>query len=119
MEQLRKETYASNKPISVPSKATDLKHEHEMVVEWKFNHNLLQDNLMSCKRVKHIVSFSITFMMLSLLMFSTWMVVDLVRCELVQMDNNMISVVMVIMQLIVIQQLHNVKFQTSTQFQSH
>jgi hypothetical protein len=38
--------------------------------------------------------------MLSLLMFSTWMVVDSVRCERVQMANNMLSVVMVIMQLI-------------------
>ena len=33
MEQLRKETYASNTPIIVPSKENDLKYEHEMVVE--------------------------------------------------------------------------------------
>jgi hypothetical protein len=32
MEQLSKETYASNTPIIVPSKAVDLKHEHDMVV---------------------------------------------------------------------------------------
>jgi hypothetical protein len=54
MEQLKKATYASNTPIIVPSKAIDLKHEHEMVVEWKFNHTLLQDKLMSCNPVKHI-----------------------------------------------------------------
>jgi hypothetical protein len=47
MEQLRKKTYARNKPIIVPSKAVDLKNEHEMVVEWKFNHTLLQYKLMS------------------------------------------------------------------------
>jgi hypothetical protein len=58
MEQLRKEAYASNTPIIVPSKAVDLKHEHEMVVEWKFNHTLLQDKLMSCKHIKHIGSFA-------------------------------------------------------------
>jgi hypothetical protein len=49
MEQLRKAAYASNTPIIVPSKAIDLKHEHDMVVEWKFNHTLLQDKLISCK----------------------------------------------------------------------
>jgi hypothetical protein len=41
MEQLRKVDYASNTPIIVPNKAVDLKHEHEMVVECKFNHTLL------------------------------------------------------------------------------
>ena len=46
MEQLKNATYASNTPIIVPSKAIDLKHEHEMVVKWKFNHTLLQDKLM-------------------------------------------------------------------------
>jgi hypothetical protein len=49
MEQLRKETHASNTPIIVPNQATDLKHEHEMIVEWKFNHTLLQDKIISCK----------------------------------------------------------------------
>jgi hypothetical protein len=81
MEQLKKTTYASNTPIIVPSKVVDLKHEHEMVVGWEFNHSLLQDKLMSCKHIKHISSFSIIFMILSLLMFSTWMVADSVRCE--------------------------------------
>jgi hypothetical protein len=81
MEQLKKASYANNTPIIVPSKAVDIKHEHEMVVEWKFNHTLLQDKLRSCKPVKHIGSFSVIFLMLLLLMFSTWMVVDSVRCE--------------------------------------
>jgi hypothetical protein len=103
MEQLKKEAYASNTPIIVPSKEVDLKHEHEMVVEWKFNHTLLQDKLMSCKQIKHIGSVSVIFLMLSLLMFSTWMVVDSVRCERVQVANNMISVFMVIMKLIMMQ----------------
>jgi hypothetical protein len=81
MEQLRKVTYASNIPIIVPSKAVDLKHEHEMVVGCEFNHTLLQDKLMSCKPIKHIGSFSVIFPILSLLMFSAWMVVDSVKCE--------------------------------------
>jgi hypothetical protein len=81
MEQLRKSTYARNTPIIVPSKEVDLKHEHEMVVEWKFNHTLLQNKVMSCKPIKHISSFAVIFLMLSLLMFSTWMVVASVRCE--------------------------------------
>jgi hypothetical protein len=92
MEQLRKETYARNTPITVPSKAIDINHEHEMVVEWNFNCTLLQDKLMLCKRIKHISSFAVIFFMLSLLMFSTWMVVALVKCEQVQVDNNMLSV---------------------------
>jgi hypothetical protein len=109
MEQLKKENYETNTPIIVPSKAIDLKHEHEMVVECKFNHTLLQDNLRSCKPVKHIGSFSVIFLMLSLLMFSTWMVVDLVRCEKGQVANNMISVVMVIMQFILMRQMHMIE----------
>jgi hypothetical protein len=100
MEQLRKVAYASNIPIIVPSKAVDLKHEQEMVVEWKLNHTLLQDKLMSCNHIKHISSFAVILMMLLLLMCSTWMVVTLVRCERVQVDNNMLSVFMVVLQLI-------------------
>jgi hypothetical protein len=100
MEQLRKAAYASNTPIIVPSKAIDLKHEHEMVVEWNFNHTLLQDKLMSCKHIKHISSFAFIFLMLSLLMFSTWMVVASVRCERVQVANNILSVVVVVLEKI-------------------
>ena len=47
MEQLRKASYARNTPIIVSNQAIDLKHEHDMIVEWKFNHTLLQDKLMS------------------------------------------------------------------------
>ena len=92
--------YARNTPIIVPSKAVDLKHEHDMIVEWKFNHTLLQDKLMSCKHIKHIGSILVIFMMLSLLILSTWMVVDLVICERVQVANNMLSIVMVVFQFI-------------------
>jgi hypothetical protein len=81
MEQLKKASYESNKPIIVPSKEVDLKHEHEMVIGWEFNHTLLQDKLMSCNHIKHIGSLSIIFLMLLLLIFSTWMVLDSVRCE--------------------------------------
>jgi hypothetical protein len=64
MEQLRKVVYASNTPIIVPNQVIDLKHEHEMVVEWNFNHTLLQDKLMLCKYYKHISSFAVISMML-------------------------------------------------------
>jgi hypothetical protein len=100
MEQLRKVAYASNTPIIVPSKAVDLKHEHEMVVEWKSNHTLLQDKLLLCKHIKHISSFAVIFFMLSLLILFTWIEVDSIRCEQVQVANNMLSVVMVVLQLI-------------------
>jgi hypothetical protein len=81
MELLKKLDYAINKPIIMPSKAIDHKHEHDMVVGWEFNHTFLQYNLMVCNHIKHIGSVSVIFLMLSLLMFSTWTVVDLVRCE--------------------------------------
>jgi hypothetical protein len=100
MEQLKKVAYARNTPIVFPSKVADLTHENEMVLGWEFNHTFLQDKLMLCKHIKHINSFSIIFSMLSLLMFSTWMVVDSVRCERFQMANNMLSIFMVIMQSI-------------------
>jgi hypothetical protein len=61
MEQLKKASYASNTPIIVPSKSVDLKHEHEMVVGWEFNHTFLQDKFLLCKSVKHIGSFSVIF----------------------------------------------------------
>jgi hypothetical protein len=115
MEQLRKETYARNTPIIVPNQAIDLKHEHEMIVEWKFNHTLLQDKIMSCNYYKHISSFAVIFLMLSLLMFSTWMVVASVRCERVQVANNMMSVVMVVLQLILMRQVHKTEFKDREQ----
>jgi hypothetical protein len=54
-------------------------------------------------------------MMLSLLMFSTWMVVASVRCERVQVDNNMLSVVMVVLQFILMRQVHREEFKDKGQ----
>jgi hypothetical protein len=115
MEQLRKATYATNRPIIVIVKVVDLNHEHEIFVGWEFNHTLLQDKLMSCNNIKHIGSFAVIFFMLSLLMFSTWMVVDSVRYERVQVANNMPSIVMVIMQLIMMRQVHMTEFKDKGQ----
>jgi ABC-type Na+ efflux pump permease subunit len=94
MEQLCKVTQARNTPIIVSNQVTDLKQEHEMIVEWKINHNFLQDKLMSRKYYKHISSFAVMFFMLSLVMLSTWMIVASVRCDRVKMANNMLSVIM-------------------------
>jgi hypothetical protein len=71
MEQLRKAVQASNKPIIVSNEVIDLKQGQEMIVEWKVNHNLLQDKLMSCKYYKYISSFEVVFFILSLVMLST------------------------------------------------
>jgi hypothetical protein len=87
MEQLRKTTYERNTPIIVPNQTIDLKHEHEMVVEWKFNHTLLQDKLTICERV--------------------------------QVDNNMLSFVMVIFQLILMRQVHRTEFKDKEQVGWH
>ena len=75
MEQLKKAVQASNKPKIVSNEVIDLKQEQEMIVEWKINHKLLQDKLMSCKYYKYISSFVVIFFMLSLVMLSTWMIV--------------------------------------------
>jgi len=71
MEQLKKAVKERNKPIIVSNEVIDLKKEQEMIVEWKINHRLLQDKLMSCKYYKYISSFAVIFFMLSLVMFST------------------------------------------------
>jgi ABC-type Na+ efflux pump permease subunit len=55
---------------------------------------------MSCKYYKHISSFAVIFLMLSLVMLSTWMIVASVRCDRVQVANNMLSVIMIVLQLI-------------------
>jgi hypothetical protein len=106
MEQLRKEAYARNTPIIVLNQAIDVRHEQEIVVELKFNHTSVQDKIMLCKYFKPIISFEEIFMMLSLLMFSTWMVVASVRCERVLVAKNMFSVVMVVLQSILMRQVH-------------
>jgi hypothetical protein len=110
MEKLRKEAPARNTPIIVPNQAIDLKQEHEMIVEWKFNCTFLQDKLMACKYYKHISSFAVIFFMLSLVMLSTWVIVASVRCDRVQVDNNMLSFIMVFLQLILMRQVHKTKF---------
>jgi hypothetical protein len=115
MEQLRKEAYASNTPIIVSNQAIDVRHEQEIVVELKFNHTSLQDKIMSCKYFKPITSFADIFMMLSLLMFSTWMVVASVRCERVLVAKNMFSVVMVVLQSILIRQVHRTELKNKEQ----
>jgi hypothetical protein len=46
-EQLKKETQERKKPIIVSNEVIDLKQEQEMIVEWKINHSLIQDKLMS------------------------------------------------------------------------
>jgi hypothetical protein len=110
MEQLKKAVQASNKPIIVSNEVIDLKEEQEMIVEWKINHKLLQDKLMSCKYFKYISSFAVIFLMMSLVMFSTWMIVASIRCNRVQMANNILSVVMIVLQLILMRQVHRTKF---------
>jgi hypothetical protein len=92
IEQLKKAVQARNKPIIVSNEVIDLKQEHEMIVEWKINQSFLQDKLMLCKYYKYISSFAVMFLVLSLVMLSTWMIVPSVKCDRVQMDNNMLSV---------------------------
>jgi hypothetical protein len=115
MEQLKKAVQASNKPIIVSNEVIDLKKEQDMIVEWKINHKLLQDKLMSCKYFKYISSFAVVFLMLSLVMLSTWMIVDSVRCNKVQMTNNILSVVMIVLQLILMRQVHRTEFRDREQ----
>jgi ABC-type Na+ efflux pump permease subunit len=115
IEQLKKAVQANNKPIIVSNEVIDLKQEQEMIVEWKINHKLLQDKLMSCKYFKHISSFAVVFLILSLVMFSTWMIVASVRCNRVQMVNNILSVVMIVLQLILMRQVHRTEFRDSGQ----
>jgi hypothetical protein len=110
MEQLKNAVQASNKPIIVSNEVIDLKQEQEMIVEWKINHKLLQDKLMSCRCFKYINSFAVVFLMLSLVMFSTWMIVASVRCNRVQMANNILLVIMIVLQLILMRQVHRTEF---------
>jgi ABC-type Na+ efflux pump permease subunit len=86
-----------------------------MIVEWKINNKLLQDKLMSCKCFKYVSSFSVVFLMLSLVMLSTWMIVASVRCNRVQMANNILSIVMTVLQLILMRQVHMTEFRDKGQ----
>ena len=99
-EQLTNAVQACNKPIIVSNEVIDLKQEQYMIVEWKKNLNLLQDKLISCKYFKYISSFAVVFLMISLVMLSTWMIVASIRCNRVQMANNISLVVMIVLQLI-------------------
>jgi hypothetical protein len=110
MEQLTKAMQASNKPIIVSNEVIE-----DMVVEWKINHKLFQDKLMSCRYLKYISSFAVVFLMLSLTMFPTWMIVASVRCNRVQMANNTLSVVMIVLQLILMRQVHRTEFRDREQ----
>ena len=115
MEQLKKAVQASNKPIIVSNELINLKQEQEMIVEWKINHKLLQDKLMPCKYYKYISAFLVIFFMLSLVMLSTWMIVASVRCNKVQMANNILSIVMIVLQLILMRQVHRTEFRDREQ----
>jgi hypothetical protein len=64
MEQLRKVAQERNTHIIVSNQVIDHKQEHEMILEWKINHSLLQDKIISCKYYKHISSFAVIFLML-------------------------------------------------------
>jgi hypothetical protein len=115
MEQLRKAAHARNTLIIVSNQFIDLKQEQEMIVQWKINHTLLQDKLLLCKYYKHISSFAVIFLMLSLVKFSTWMIVALVRCDRLQVANNMLSVIMIVLELILTRQVHRSKFKYGEQ----
>jgi hypothetical protein len=65
---------------------------------------------MSCKYYKYSNSFAVMFLMLSLVILSTWMIVDSVKCDRVQMSNNMLSVIMIVLQLILMRQVHRTEF---------
>jgi hypothetical protein len=69
MEQLKNAFQVRNTPIIVSNQVIDLKKEYEMIVEWKINNSLLQYKLMSCKYYKHISSFVVIIVMLSLVIF--------------------------------------------------
>jgi hypothetical protein len=110
MEQLKKSVQASNKPMIVSNEVIVLKQEQKMIVQWKINHSLLQDKLMSCKYYKYISSFAVVFFILSLVMLSTWMIMASIKCDRVQMANNMLSVVMIVLQLVSMRQVHMIEF---------
>jgi hypothetical protein len=110
MEQLTKAVQVSDKPLIVSSEVIDLKQEQDMIMEWKINHKLLQDELMSCKYFKYISSFAVIFLMLSLAMFSTWIIVASVKCNRIAMTNNVLSVVIIVLQLILMRQVHRTEF---------
>jgi hypothetical protein len=119
MEQLRKATQERNTPIIVSNQIIDLKKEQEMIVEWKINYSLVQDKIMLCKYYKHIGSIVLIFFMLSLVMLSTWMIVASLSCDRVQIANNMLSAITIVLQLILMRQVHKTQFKDREQFGWH
>jgi hypothetical protein len=97
--------------VVVSNEVIGLEQEQDMVV----NHRLFQDKLMSCKSLKCISSFAVVLLILSLAMFSTWMIVASVRCDRVAMANNILSVVMIMLQMIVMRQVHRTEFRDREQ----
>jgi hypothetical protein len=53
--------------------------------------------------------------MLSLVMLSTWMIVASVKCDRVQMANNMLSIIMTVLQLILMRHVHMTYFKDREQ----
>jgi hypothetical protein len=70
---------------------------------------------MSCKYFKHINSFAVVFLMLSLVMLSAWMIVASLKCDRVQMDKNMLSGFMIVLLLILMRQVHTTEFKDREQ----
>jgi hypothetical protein len=97
--------------VVVSNEVIGLEQEQDMVV----NHRLLQDKFVSCKSLKYISSFAVVLLILSLAMFSTWMIVASVRCDRVAMANNILSVVMIVLQMIVMRQVHRTEFRDREQ----
>jgi hypothetical protein len=97
--------------VVVSNEVIGLEQEQDMVV----NHRLFQDKFMSCKSLKCISSFAVVLLILSLAMFSTWMIVASVRCDRVAMANNILSVVMIMLQMIVMRQVHRTEFRDREQ----
>jgi hypothetical protein len=97
--------------VVVSNEVIGLEQEQDMVV----NHRLFQDKLMSCKSLKCISLFAVVLLILSLAMFSTWMIVASVRCDRVAMANNILSVVMIMLQMIVMRQVHRTEFRDREQ----
>jgi hypothetical protein len=97
--------------VVVSNELIGLEQEQDMV----FNHRLLQDKFVSCKSLKYIGSFAVILLILSLAIFSTWMIVASVRCDRVAMANNIPSVVMIVLQMIVMRQVHRTEFRDREQ----
>jgi hypothetical protein len=70
---------------------------------------------MLCKYYKHISSFAVIFFILSLVSLSTSMIVASVTCDRVQMANNKLSITMIVLNLILMTQVHKTYFEDGEQ----